>query len=1143
MGWTASYQIFRDRPLDDAELAALDDFITRHNAPPWEGEGFGLAVTRAARADGLVGHGWQKLPMTSDESEDHQRLCDVLNAVAAVVPDVTVRIWDDFGMFGLDADGRVDQGGRPGPRLVELDAAERDTFKAPDAWLPPRFAPMPAALTAWLDGQPADLAIVRLSLTTLASWPAQHPARGQLSGRLDAVAPALVAEAGFADYDDVQRSSEAWRIVGAALDRLDPIPAEIVAAFLHVWRNPRGIYWYGDLHLEDRVRDRLAAVPEVEAQMLEDLAAAVDGTGYGDIVHRRAEHAAMMLGRARSTAGLRALLAAARSLRGTPFTSDLGYHTYPGIIEGLALAAVPAVVPALLLEVGTGDRWLRHRVAALRVLTAVAPARVAPLIGALVEVGEVFDAVAWVVAIGGDTVTPWLTRLARSADAGVARCARGELAARGEAVPDEVVRELPARLVDPSGAARRAALDELVQGGPGYLRCYVVGDEVDRAARARLDETSTRWTALSDLVPPALRRRPLAERLAWIDAGGDGTLPPQVWLTELDAVIAAGAEAIAAAMPRPWPRLTEASERALLAEEAAVVSAVAAGTLEPSRVVDSAAIAPAPVELCDAHASSPPPIPATAAADAPAAAVSPDPVGRPDQDGAAPDEPPPLADEDVTIDALLDVLARDVPVPPELVARAKLPRSIAGLDAYARADAIRDDLLARDRTRVGQRLLAGLATLAQGYPVARLAERVLPYAAAGSAGGAEVARWWYVAHDTPWDNASRISEILASVAAAPALMAACVDELAAPAATTYGGRARSALDLVARATTHVELVTAVIVARLRRDRGRSPEEVPWRTDAYRALRRIASPVVAPTVRLELAAATLPSEQIELMECLAASDLDAADELRGLVDVPGLAGEATRARVRGGMETEAGRTKLLAHPYWKIRLMAADQCRDWGRARVETCAVWAAVDAAGLPTPGDERAHALGDGRASWDELALAHGRPITLPALPPAVAGVASSCADYRRWALWAVDQAPTAGLAPARVLADELDRALSGRGHPRTPLPWSRWQAVVAGLPAERHARLAWAIANRPDDLDPILARVIDDDAATVAAALPAARYTLTADQRAALVLAEATVADRGDAIFRDGLPELPELAAPVEAAPPTRPRVESYF
>lgn len=123
MGWTAHYQVLRGRALDAAETKKLTDYVEKANDTPWDGEAFRLAIASTTRRDRVIADGWQKLPFDHEHSEDHQRLCKVLNELRTVLKGAKIRIRDDYEMFGFD-DGRVSLDGDLGPEPVEVDASE-----------------------------------------------------------------------------------------------------------------------------------------------------------------------------------------------------------------------------------------------------------------------------------------------------------------------------------------------------------------------------------------------------------------------------------------------------------------------------------------------------------------------------------------------------------------------------------------------------------------------------------------------------------------------------------------------------------------------------------------------------------------------------------------------------------------------------------------------------------------------------------------------------------------------------------------------------------------------------------------------------------------------------------------------------------
>src|SRR5262245_46113455 len=275
MAWTASYQILRDRPLDDAELSAIEEFAAKHNQPPWDGEGFALVVTRETRADRVIGEGRQTL--ATDAGASVQRMCDMLNALSSTIARIEVRVRDDVGALGIDPiAGRVRLGGSAGLAPVVVKRDERQ-WKPPGEWLT-RFRALSPALAAFAAGGTAATGeTLRLALIEIARLPDDRPARAALVARLRDVPPLELAQAGLEVYADIARARTTWALVKGALDGIfDARP--LVEAFLGVWCNPRGMYWYGDLRLPDPMLDALAGLPKVETQMAADLAASLAGS-------------------------------------------------------------------------------------------------------------------------------------------------------------------------------------------------------------------------------------------------------------------------------------------------------------------------------------------------------------------------------------------------------------------------------------------------------------------------------------------------------------------------------------------------------------------------------------------------------------------------------------------------------------------------------------------------------------------------------------------------------------------------------------------------------------------------------------------------------------------------------------------------
>lgn len=609
MGWTASYQLLRDRPLDDEELAALADYVERNNQPPWEGERFGLVVTREARADRIVADGWQKLPMTT-ETADLERLCVVLNGLAAVLPGVEIRIDDDHGAFGWDAAvGRVTTEDDPGPAPLELTREARATFAAPGSLIPPRFRPLPPKVAAWLTGQgEPSQAILRAALVELVTMAEGHPARADLLARL-ALAPAgRLAKAGLKAYADIARSHGAWDVAKAALERLAD-PAEVVDEFLAVWCKPRGIYWYGDMRFPEALLDGMARQPAVQQQLLDDVAAALAGAP-SELAHRRAEHAAELLGRARSAPALVALIAGARATRGARLSMDMTLRTVTGLYEGLVRAAVPAVAPTLLLELGTALRAGRPHARAVTALVAIDPGRAGPLLAALVGAGALtWELVPVLQGIGDEPARAALARLCAHPEPRERERARAALRALGVEPPAEVAVPPPEALIaHPDTGVRERAMRAIDEAGDrSRMAGLAIAGAIDRALRQREGIVGGLAWRLLEPMPGKVRRASLDAQLAWFAGDDARDLPAQVLWPEAEAAVALGVDALVARVPRQWPRLDAATEAALIAEEAAILAGLRAGTLAPDAPLAVVVPRPAPIGLLPVEQPAPPP--------------------------------------------------------------------------------------------------------------------------------------------------------------------------------------------------------------------------------------------------------------------------------------------------------------------------------------------------------------------------------------------------------------------------------------------------------------------------------------------------------------------------------------------------------
>ena len=142
---------------------------------------------------------------------------------------------------------------------------------------------------------------------------------------------------------------------------------------------------------------------------------------------------------------------------------------------------------------------------------------------------------------------------------------------------------------------------------------------------------------------------------------------------------------------------------------------------------------------------------------------------------------------------------------------------------------------------------------------------------------------------------------------------------------------------------------------------------------HRALRRAGDDSVLPTVLLELAEPLSVGRAGALVEAL--GRLGGGVRMMQVIDLPEQAVDGTKEMLRATGSSEERRRELLVHPFWKVRIAAAEANPSWDGSRVDLFAVWAAIDAAGLPGVERDResARSSAAATATWDELARAHG--------------------------------------------------------------------------------------------------------------------------------------------------------------------------
>lgn len=185
------------------------------------------------------------------------------------------------------------------------------------------------------------------------------------------------------------------------------------------------------------------------------------------------------------------------------------------------------------------------------------------------------------------------------------------------------------------------------------------------------------------------------------------------------------------------------------------------------------------------------------------------------------------------------------------------------------------------------------------------------------------------------------------------------------------------------------------------------------------------------------------------------------------DLPGFS-RAAAAALQGSGADDPILIALLGHPFWRVRVDAAQTARlaPDVRARAMATAWWHASTSGapldmrplGLLAPSPPSAD-------DWPTRAAPVGGLYDVPALAPWREGLVAPCADQRAWTIRAMDTACDPADVLALGLADQLDRQLAAAGYPRTAVDWTAWAARVPDLPVEDIARDAW-LRDHADDL-----------------------------------------------------------------------------
>jgi hypothetical protein len=348
-------------------------------------------------------------------------------------------------------------------------------------------------------------------------------------------------------------------------------------------------------------------------------------------------------------------------------------------------------------------------------------------------------------------------------------------------------------------------------------------------------------------------------------------------------------------------------------------------------------------------------------------------------------------------------------------------------------------------------------------------------------------------------NDNDATSFFQAFAAEPAMFDTVLAILRAPPTDIEGFNTRetfSALNMLRRAKSRIDDVAAVLIARLRRDTG-----APWRDRLIDELADCESDAARAALLLELeSGARMRSAHARSL----ARHPNALSLLRRMRDLPSAARDTLDEWHRIPAEKgEPERRAMLEHPYWLVRWRAAAAC-DYATRDGELAAVWRTLRGAETSLSG----YGLEDLQRNTAEPTR------ELLPLPPATAGLASTCADHRRWAIKYVDDRRRESDAPALVLADELDEALAIRGYPRTRPHWALWRKAMPALPLDPAARGDWARKHEIEDAT--LRDVALQGAQNIAERFASPRLVLTPEERDGVERLVRAADERGRQLLR---------------------------
>ena len=580
MGWTIVYQFVRPDPPTVAELAALGALVRKANADGWDGESFGLAIRREASADGVIAEGMSKLGMSLDESDDAERMVNAINAVLAALPEARVRLFDDYGFFGIDESGRSTLTGDPTEKPIDVAYGELVALSElvpPVVTLPPTLRKALERMGEHKPEMAHKPTVIAQALTAHATLNDDDPQRPQIDALLDSVPLVDRAVVGMCRYGSLAKQNDVRCHVLGLVDevaRLGDV-GPLVKPFLAAWRKPRGLYYYGDMGLADTTIVRLAEHADVRRQMAADVAESEDADANEEMPFRRAEKAAQFLAASGEPTAIAQLVELVRRYRNADVTWRLRLYTLDAAVEALGKFPHPAALATLIREL---PRQFGRRAggAALAGIARLSPERALPLLRRHLDTHSHVSTVATALA---------------AADTAEARAELASLLAHyplfyvqnavGHALgvaPHQV--EIPppeARLSHLDADVRSWAVHDLVkQGDRSLFVSAVLAKGLNNAIQQRDKGTQshTSWGDWEEDMPEHIRYGSLADQLAWANGEGASVFGPQTILDAVAPVLQHGVAAVAATFPTPRFELSDEEVTALDLEEAASLAAL-----------------------------------------------------------------------------------------------------------------------------------------------------------------------------------------------------------------------------------------------------------------------------------------------------------------------------------------------------------------------------------------------------------------------------------------------------------------------------------------------------------------------------------------------------------------------------------------